>query len=73
MALSFIYIVVLASAICNNLLLAPRGWNVGITKDTNAHNRKVKLKRSKSSVQYYSNHCASYQIILSGDIEPNPP
>ena len=32
---------------------------------------KKKVKRTKSSVQYYSNYIATYGIILSGDIETN--
>ena len=35
-------------------------------------NPKKKIKRTKSSVQYYSNYIATYRIILSGDIEINP-
>ena len=34
-------------------------------------NQKKKIKRTKSSVQYYSNHFATYRII-SGDIKINP-
>ena len=33
---------------------------------------KKKIKRTKSSVQYYSYCIATYKIILSGDIEINP-
>ena len=35
-------------------------------------NQKKKIKRTKSSVQYYSNYISTYRIILSGDIETNP-
>ena len=35
-------------------------------------NLKKHIKRTKSSVQYYSNCIATYRIILSGDIETNP-
>ena len=35
-------------------------------------NQKKKVKRIKSSVQYYSNYIAIYRIFLSGDIETNP-
>ena len=35
-------------------------------------NQKKKIKRTKSSVQYYSYCIATYKIILSGDIEINP-
>ena len=34
--------------------------------------QKKKVKRIKSSAQYYSNYIAIYRIILSGDIETNP-
>ena len=34
-------------------------------------NPKKKIKRTKSTVQYYSNYIATYRIILSGDIETN--
>ena len=34
--------------------------------------QKKKIKRTKSSVQYYSNYIATYRIILSGDIKKNP-
>ena len=33
---------------------------------------KKKIKRTKGSVQYYSNCSATYKFILSGDIELNP-
>ena len=33
---------------------------------------KKKIKRTKGSVQYYSNYIATYKLILSGDIELNP-
>ena len=33
---------------------------------------KKKIKRTKGSVQYYSNCIATYKLILSGDIELNP-
>ena len=35
-------------------------------------NQKKKIKRRKSSVQYYSNYIATYRIILSSNIETNP-
>ena len=35
-------------------------------------NQKKNIKRTKSSVQYYSNYIAMYRIILSDDIETNP-
>ena len=35
-------------------------------------NQKKKIKRTKSSVQFYSNYIATHKIILSGDIEINP-
>ena len=35
-------------------------------------NENKKIKRTKSSIQYYSNYIATYRIILSGDIEINP-
>ena len=35
-------------------------------------NQKKKVKRIKSSVQYYSNYIAICRIFLSGDIETNP-
>ena len=34
-------------------------------------NQKKKIKRTKSSVQYYSNYIATYRMILSGDIKTN--
>ena len=34
-------------------------------------NQKKTIKRTKSSVQYYSNCIATYGITLSGDIETN--
>ena len=33
---------------------------------------KEKVKRTKSSVQYYSNYIVTYWIILSGEIKTNP-
>lgn len=33
---------------------------------------KPKIKRAKSSVQYYPNSTASFNLILSGDVELNP-
>ena len=33
---------------------------------------KKKIKRTKGSVQYYSNCIATHKLILSGDIELNP-
>ena len=33
---------------------------------------KKKIKRTKGSVQYYSNCIATYKLILLGDIELNP-
>ena len=35
-------------------------------------NQKKKIKRRKSSLQYYSNYIATYRIILSSNIETNP-
>ena len=35
-------------------------------------NQKKKIKRRKSSAQYYSNYIATYRIILSSNIETNP-
>ena len=35
-------------------------------------NQKKRIKRTKSSVQYYSNYFATCRIIWSGDIETNP-
>ena len=37
-----------------------------------ARKRKRKLKYSQNSTTYYANSCATFNIILSGDIEPNP-
>ena len=34
-------------------------------------NQKKKIKRRKSSAQYYSNYIATYRIILSSNIETN--
>ena len=35
-------------------------------------NENKKIKRTKISIQYYSNYIPTYRIILSGDIETNP-
>ena len=35
-------------------------------------NQKKKIKRRKSSLQYYSNYIATYRKILSSNIETNP-
>ena len=34
--------------------------------------QKTKIKRSKSRIGYYANSCATFQLVLSGDIELNP-
>ena len=38
----------------------------------NNKNYSPKIRMTKSRVQYYSNHTATFQLLLSGDIQVNP-
>ena len=45
---------------------------LGFVQNTLTRSKSLKVKRSKSRISYYSNHTATHQLTLSGDIEINP-
>ena len=45
---------------------------LGFVQKTLTRSTSLKVKRSKSRISYYSNHTATHQLTLSGDIELNP-
>ena len=58
-------------------LLCGYNWNFASIQSANEYSLRRKLKRSKCKVNYYPNSCATFHLVLQGDLvfklNPGPP
>ena len=58
-------------------LLCGYNWNFAPIQSANEYSLRRKLKRSKCKVNYYPNSCATFHLVLQGDLvfklNPGPP